>query len=165
MKKYIKFIAFVVMLACLMSMNIISAFAANGNFYNLDTYTINNTRGYCESNFVFNVNTNCILRGEFKVVEQRYGALIITVYGDDYNGEDHGFYDEDSANTDEYGSTLVLSYTLSSSELYSNGIDNGSVGDIMHTIPGEVLCTYRGIWNSLTNGWSQAVLIQSRGLN
>ena len=46
MKKYIKFIAFVVMLACLMSMNIISAFAANGNFYNLDTYTINNTRGY-----------------------------------------------------------------------------------------------------------------------
>ncbi len=108
MKKYIKFIAFVVMLACLMSMNIISAFAANGNFYNLDTYTINNTRGYCESNFVFNVNTNCILRGEFKVVEQRYGALIITVYGDDYNGEDHGFYDEDSANTDEYGSTDKL---------------------------------------------------------
>lgn len=162
MKKYIKVIALVIALACILSCFMISSFATPvGSEYNLDTYTVNGSRGYFQSNFAYNRNTNCIMRGETKAVSANEGLQVMVLQGIS------GVLAQHSDDTDSAGSsTLVNTITYSNIDYLAAGVS----GSIRHLISNSVVprvaeCKYIGTWASPTEGWDYIVLVTNHNLD
>lgn len=158
-KKFVKFVSFALMVTCLLSATILPSFAANGSYYKTKTYTLNGTRGYCESNFAYNRATNCIMYGETRVVDGYSGTLTLQLNG---VGFIIGLREK---NTQTDGFLLSDTYTLDINEYGAGSLTSGCQGYVIHEIGSQVLCKYRGIWSSFEDGWSECYLADYRGLD
>ena len=163
MKKYIKVIALIIALTCILSCFMISSFATPvGNEYNLDTYTVNGSRGYFQSNFAYNRNTNCIMRGETKVVPStNKGRQVMILQGAS------GIFDQDDLNTDSVGSsTIVNTITYSNVGYLASGV-SGNIRHLVTDSSGTLVaeCKYIGTWASPTEGWDYTVLVTNYNLD
>ena len=153
-KKYVKFVSFALMVTCLLSATILPSFAAQaveGEPYNPVPYTLGGMQGYMESNFTFNQNQNCIMRGETKNVDrsQYTGSLDMYLY---YANTGTGnAYREVHKTHDGVGSNIITGLITYDdvSELNSSKV---IYGDINHQVS-SLKSSVRGVWGDLTVGW------------
>ena len=164
-KRFVKLVSLALMVACLLSATILPSFAANGSYYNTKTYTLNGTRGYCESNFAYNAGDNSIMRAETKVVAGQAATVSSIFYAGTTSEEQTVIITREDNSTSTGGTTMSISCILDADDDQAFLFWEDAYGDIVHEIGTAVRCHYRGFWESFEAGWKEAILIDPTGLD
>ena len=163
MRRFNKVVSLVVVLACLLSVVMVPASAATS--YNVDTYTLNGTRGYFESNFTCNSDNDVIMFGELKnVAYPTYNGVLeltaLTVAGG-----------VNTIKETDIAQTRTVSYTYNSGEDESAYTDPATIteGWIDHRILDsgnsvKAMVWYRGEWSEESQ-WSNVGIYNEVGLD